>query len=123
MSKVSCSCSASPKLVFSCSGASDVGALTDLVARTMTREGCGRMSCLAAIAGGVGSFLETAGRASSILAIDGCPSDCAMKTLQKAGFDDIRHLRLTDIGLLKGSSPASLENIEMVVEHGKSLKD
>lgn len=45
----SCDCGAVPKLVFPCWGASDVGELSDLAARKMTREGTGKMYCPADI--------------------------------------------------------------------------
>ncbi|MBP8261454.1 MAG: hypothetical protein KA118_17530 [Verrucomicrobia bacterium] len=40
-SQPQCSCQAAPKLVFPCSGASDVGGLTDRAARQMTLDGTG----------------------------------------------------------------------------------
>ena len=45
----SCSCSAAPKLIFPCSGGSDVGEITDRAARKVTIEGAGKMYCLAGI--------------------------------------------------------------------------
>ena len=42
-----CSCTAAPKLVFPCSGASDVGGLTDRAGRQMTLDLAGKMYCLA----------------------------------------------------------------------------
>ena len=42
-----CTCQAAPKLIFPCSGASDVGGLTDRAARQMTLDLEGRMYCLA----------------------------------------------------------------------------
>ena len=48
-----CSCTAAPKLVFPCSGASDVGGLTDRAARQMTLDLTGKMYCLAGIGGRV----------------------------------------------------------------------
>ena len=42
-----------PKLVFPCSGASDVGGLSDRAARQMTLDQTGKMYCLAGIGGRV----------------------------------------------------------------------
>jgi len=42
-------CSRGPKLIFACSGAADVGALSDQAARKLTSEGFGQMFCLAGI--------------------------------------------------------------------------
>jgi hypothetical protein len=48
-SKAQCSCGSAPKFIFPCSGASDVGGLSDQAARQMTKEGTGKMYCLAGI--------------------------------------------------------------------------
>jgi len=111
----SCVCNAAPKLIFSCSGAADVGEVADRAARQLTRAGVGKMYCLAGVGGGVPQILEQTGTASAILAIDGCPTACVSASLQKAGFDDFKRIQLADMGLNKGASPASPENIERVV--------
>jgi uncharacterized metal-binding protein len=46
-----CECSAAPKLIFACSGAADVGAIADRVARQLAHQGVGNIFCLAGIAG------------------------------------------------------------------------
>jgi uncharacterized metal-binding protein len=65
--------------------------------------------------------MEAAGMASVILAIDGCPTDCARRILEKAGLEGVRHFRVTDLGPQKGGSPSIRENIDRVVEHGMSI--
>jgi len=102
-----CACSVAPKLIFPCSGGSDVGAITDQTSRKLTRDGVGKMYCLAGIGGRVAGIIETTQAADMILAIDGCPQDCARKTLELAGFTGFAHLRLSDIGLNKGASPVT----------------
>ena len=115
-------CVTAPKLIFPCSGASDVGEITDRAARKLTRDGIGRMYCLAGIGGRVENIMESTKAASKILVIDGCQSDCARNTLLQAGFKDFDHLRLTDMGMEKGKSPVSEEKIEIVLkESGKIL--
>lgn len=111
-----CACSAAPKLIFSCSGGADVGALADLAARKLTRDGCGKMYCLAGIGGRVSGIMKTTEASSMILAIDGCPLDCAKKTLEAAGFANVSHLRLSDIGFEKGRSEPSETTISLVVQ-------
>lgn len=119
--KSSCACGAAPKLIFSCSGAADVGEVADRVARRLTKNGVGKMYCLAGIGGRVNSILVNAQAASRILAIDGCALDCARNTLEQAGFDNIAHLRLTDLGMQKGASPATDERVDAVAEKAKTL--
>lgn len=102
-------------LLFPCSGAADTGEITDQAARSMSRCGLGRMSCLALVGSDNQPLLDAARRATGLLAIDGCPEDCARKTLESHGLTNVLHLRLSDIGLAKGKSPATKENIEKVV--------
>ena len=117
----SCACSQAPKLVFPCSGASDVGEIADRMARRLTKDGAGKMYCLAGIGGHVESMIVNAQAAAAILAIDGCKQDCARKTLEHAGFSDFKHLRLTDAGFEKGASPATEARISEAVDLAKPL--
>ena len=54
-----CACGNAPKLIFSCSGAADVGHVSDLAARKLNSEGAGKMFCLAGIGGRVSGIVET----------------------------------------------------------------
>lgn len=117
--KCSCSCneeSGLPALVYSCSGAADVGEIADRTARRLNLSGDAKMSCLAGIGGRVSGLLASAAAAPALLAIDGCPQDCARKVLEAAGFPAIKHVRVTDLGLAKGKSPASATAIDTVVQ-------
>ena len=116
-----CSCSAAPKLIFACSGAADVGEVADRAARQLTRAGVGKMYCLCGLGGDLPCFIETTQMASTILAIDGCPSACASATLKRTGFTGFAQLQLADIGINKGTSPATPENIERVVTAARGL--
>ena len=117
----SCSCSAAPKLIFSCSGAADVGEVADRAARSLTRAGVGKMYCLAGIGGGIPGIIEQTGAASALLAIDGCPTACASATLKQAGFEKFSRIQLADLGLNKGAAPASPENVERVMAAARVL--
>lgn len=120
-----CSCKASeetkPKLIFSCSGAADVGELSDRVARKLTREGAGKMFCLAGVGGKVENILKVTNSADSILAIDGCPMNCTKACLEEAGFYDFSHLELSSMNIKKGSTDISESNIEKVTSKCKTL--
>jgi uncharacterized metal-binding protein len=109
-------CCAAPTLIFACSGAADVGAIADRAARKLTADGAGKMYCLAGIGGRVSGILKTTQEAEKILAIDGCPLDCTKLSLEEAGFTQFTHMDVTDLGLKKGKSPASNENIAAVVQ-------
>ncbi|MDM7998052.1 MAG: putative zinc-binding protein [Acidobacteriota bacterium] len=109
-----CACSAAPKLIFACSGAADVGALADQVARKLSRDGAGNMFCLAGIGGRVSGIMKSTEAASKILAIDGCSLSCARECLKNAGFSNFEHIQLADLGMKKGSTPVTDENIAKV---------
>ena len=112
-------CDAAPKLIFACSGAADVGQISDLAARKLTADGAGRMFCLAGIGGRVSCIMESTAAASAILVIDGCRMDCARKTLAEAGFTQFEHLRLSDLGMEKGKTPATPEHVDQVAARGR----
>lgn len=114
-----CACGAAPKLIFSCSGAADVGALADQAARKLTREGIGKMFCLAGIGGRVSGIMKSTESAESILALDGCALDCTKKSLEEAGFKQFNHLRLTDLGFEKGKTEVDAGNIAQVIDKAK----
>jgi uncharacterized metal-binding protein len=117
--KCSCSCNAEAgpsALVYPCSGSADVGEIADRAARRLDAEDKAWMSCLAGIGGRVSGLLANAAAAPALLAIDGCPQDCAKKTLELAGFTNIRHVRVTSLGLAKGKSPANASAIDAVVQ-------
>lgn len=107
----SCGCCAAPKLVFACSGGADVGALADQAARKLTADGTAKMFCLAGIGGRVSGIMKTTEAAAKVVAIDGCPLNCARKTLEQAGFTGFTHVQLADLGFSKGESPVTEERV------------
>lgn len=114
-----CGCSAAPKLIFSCSGAADVGELADRTARKLSRNGNGKMFCLAGIGGRVSGIIKSTEAAASILAIDGCALDCTKKSLEEAGLKNFNHLRLTDLGFEKGNTEVDTDAIAQVADKAK----
>jgi uncharacterized metal-binding protein len=114
-------CTGGPKLIFACSGAADAGEITDKAARKLNKEGAGAMFCLAGLGGTVEPIIKKTASASKILAIDGCNLDCVKLCLQQTGFDDFIHLRVTDLGMEKGKSPATEENISKVTSRAIEL--
>jgi uncharacterized metal-binding protein len=114
-------CSPSPKMIFACSGASDTGEITDRVARRLSKEGMCRMFCLAGIGGWVNWILTSTNKASKILVIDGCPLNCAQKTLEHSGFEGFEHICLADLGLEKGKSPVTEKVVDTVTCHIRDI--
>lgn len=121
MSECTCGGGKARKLVFSCSGGADVGAIADRAARRLNLERAGTMFCLAAVSAGVPAILEKTAQAATILVIDGCSAACAKKTLEKAGFSQLRHLQLEELGFVKGESPASEGAVESVLTKAREI--
>jgi uncharacterized metal-binding protein len=109
-------CCAAPTLIFACSGAADVGTISDRAARKLTADGAGKMYCLAGIGGRVPGIIKTTHEAEKILAIDGCPLDCTKLSLEEAGITEFEHMKVTDLGLEKGKSPVTDENISVAAQ-------
>ena len=110
-------------MIFACSGAADVGAISDRAARKLTTDGKGKMFCLAGLGGRVQGIIDKTGAAARVLAIDGCSLDCAKKTLELAGFSKFMHIRVTDVGMEKGKAPPTDQNVEAVAESAGTLLD
>jgi uncharacterized metal-binding protein len=108
-------------LIYACSGCSDAGELADRTARVLSQAQLGEMSCLAGIGGRVKPLLLKAEKARHILAIDGCPLNCAQHTLAQAGFTAIQHLELQTLGFRRGNCPPTEERIALAVKAGTEL--
>lgn len=122
--KCSCSCneeSGPSALIYPCSGCADVGAIADRAARTLDADGRVWMSCLAGVGARASGLMASAAAAPALIAIDGCPIDCATKTLQLAGFPNVHSVRVTDLGFVKGRSPVTTAAVETVIHRVESL--
>ncbi len=119
--KSDCGCGADATILLACSGASDVGEIADRAARMLRRDGVGKMSCLIGIATGVEDIAGKVRAACKILVIDGCSTECGKKAMRQGGIDRYLHLRLDDLGMEKGKTPATRERIEEVVIKASQL--
>ncbi|MFA5311873.1 MAG: MTH895/ArsE family thioredoxin-like protein, partial [Methanomassiliicoccales archaeon] len=77
-----CGCETTGTMLFPCSGGSNVGQISNDVAKMLISEGIGKFSCLAGIGAHSENFIKAAKKAQKVVAIDGCGSKCALKTLQ-----------------------------------------
>jgi uncharacterized metal-binding protein len=100
--------------MFCCSGTADTAEIADRAVRQVHRSGDAKMYCLAGIGGRVELILVNAQAAKSIMAVDGCDTDCAKLTLEQAGFKDFTHIRVTDLGMEKGKTAVTPERIDTV---------
>lgn len=115
-----CACSTAPTLIFPCSGGSDCGAVSDQAARALTKDGAGKMYCLAGLGGDVAPIIANTRAAGKVLAIDGCALDCAKKTLERHGLAVTAHVRLSDLGMEKGRTPADEATVARVAAAGRA---
>ncbi|MCD6366348.1 MAG: putative zinc-binding protein [Bacteroidales bacterium] len=118
--KDNCLCGAGEYIVMACSGASDVGQISDLVARKLRENGVRKMNCLAVVGAGIEKSIENF-KTKEILIIDGCPIDCGKRMMEQHNFTNYKYLRVTDLGLVKGKIPVTEENIQKVYEKAELI--
>lgn len=116
MAQKECMCQGAGILIFPCSGGSDVGELSDRVARKMAKCGKAQIFCLAGIGAHIPGMIESAKNAKKLIAIDGCQVLCAKKTLEHAGFD-VMSYNLKDMGFAKGKTSVDEQTIERALSH------
>lgn len=116
-----CACNSGTKIIYSCSGAADVGEIADRAVRALRREGFAQGSCVAAIGAGLPGFVESAKGADVNITVDGCSVGCARKILENLGVTPVSYI-VTEMGFKKGSSPANPEAIETVYRNIKEGK-
>ena len=106
--------------VLSCSGACDLGSISDHVARKLSREGFRKMHCLAIVAAGIDNSIQQL-KKSNLLVIDGCNQECGKKIVESAGFGDFYYLRITDLGFEKDKTGISGNTINSVFKIASRL--
>jgi len=122
MERKECTCKdQAVKTVFACSGAADLGEITDLVARKMQSDGVRQMKCLAFIGAGIQEMIDVV-KQTNMLVIDGCNLDCGKLTLEKNGISNFHHLRLTDLGYIKGVTPATDNIVNKITAHAQCIQ-
>ncbi len=118
--KSGCLCGVSEYMVLACSGACDLGQVTDLVARKLRDNGVRKMNCLAVLGAGIEKSIADF-KTKNILMLDGCPIDCGKRILDKAGFSNYAYYRITDMGYVKGKTLVNEEVINAVYEKVETM--
>ena len=88
-------------MLLSCSGASNVGQLANQACVELTREGVGKMFCLAGIGGKLSGFVQSAKDVPEMVVVDGCEVGCAKAIFKEAGLPLRGYLVLTQEGMAK----------------------
>ena len=73
-------------MILACSGASNVGQLSNQADVELTQEGFGKMFCLAGIGGQLSGFIQSAKDVPVMVAIDGCQVGYAKAILENGRF-------------------------------------
>lgn len=100
-----CCSAGQPRMILACSGGSNVGQLANQAAVELTREGFGKMFCLAGLGGGIAGIVQATREAGSLTVLDGCAVGCAKAIMEKAGLPVGDYLVVTDLGIEKIKDP------------------
>lgn len=110
-----CTCKPDEILIFTCSGASNVGQIANQAAVELDQKGVGRMFCLAGIGGHIPGITESAKAGKLIVGVDGCPVACTKKALEHAGFSIGEYVQVTELSCQKAHhfnyTPADVEKV------------
>ena len=91
----------SERLIYCCSGASNVGILTFRAAIRLAQEGFGAFSCIAGIGSRNPPMIRNAKSAGGRVVIDGCPIGCARKIMEANLIPVDRYVIVTELGIDK----------------------
>lgn len=119
--KKKCLCNTSDVRVVACSGASNVGQIANQAAIELAKENVAGFFCLAGVGAHIKGMVKSGKEADLIVAIDGCPVQCAAKTLQHAEIEPAIQIIITELGIEKSKDlvpdeKASSKVIEKVKE-------
>lgn len=88
-------------LVYSCSGASSAAQMTNHIAVKLDRLKVAEMSCITGVGGDVKTLVRTAKSGRTIIALDGCPLQCAAQVLKRHALKADKHYDLSKMGVKK----------------------
>jgi uncharacterized metal-binding protein len=108
-----CCSSGGVTLLYTCSGASDVGEIADRAVRKLWKEGFAQKTCLAGVGADISGFVQSGKGADLNITIDGCPISCAKKCLERIGVKPESYM-LADFGMAKGKTPVTAETVDKV---------
>ncbi len=104
------------RIIFACSGASNVGELSNAAAVVLTKEGFGSKACTASLAIKTPSVMKKTEDADEIVIIDGCSVGCAKKIGEAASVEPDQYVVITDLDIKKvGDMDVDEGDLEKVV--------
>jgi len=96
-----CACGSANVAIFPCVGAANVGQLSNKIAIELEKKGVGNLMCTVGIGARAPGLMKSAEASDRIIAINGCPVNCATKTMELAGFKVDREIVISDLGIKK----------------------
>ena len=115
-----CACSrGNTTLIYACSGAANTGYLADQVARALSKDGAGTMTCLAALGPNTSGSVESARGAGHTIVIDGCPVGCGKRVFDSIAIP-FEHFVTTQFNVEKGKTLITGEIIMDVTSRVKA---
>jgi uncharacterized metal-binding protein len=121
MGESTCACGCN-KIVYTCSGASNLGQACNELALRITEERRGRIGCLAGVGGKVNNMVLSAQNAELVIALDGCSVGCGRKILEQAGVTPNIHIIASDLDLIKFVGQRWTESQVRTIEQALDVK-
>lgn len=101
MKENDCCSAPSTTTVLACSGGSNVGQITNEVAKILDIAGEGKFFCLAGVGGHISGMVASVEGCDKVLVLDGCPVACARKVMEAASIGNYEYVVVTDLGIEK----------------------
>ena len=101
MPNTGCACSDKNIVIFTCSGAANVGQVANQAAVDLQQEGVAQMLCLAGIGSHNSGMIASGKGADRVIGIDGCPVACTKKALEHAEVPMTDYVVVTELGFKK----------------------
>jgi len=108
--------------IVACSGASNTGAYSDLVARKLMQRGKSKMLCLARFAIDEKFTEQSKQEYSRFVVLDGCPINCAEEILKDKGITTFKHINTTDFGIVKGKTPVTVDKVDEIIDYIETVE-
>jgi len=99
--KSDCCSGGKTSVVLACSGASNVGQMTNELAKCLDTDGTAKFFCLAGVGGHVSGMVASVAAADKVLVLDGCPVGCAKRAMDAAGAKGFSYKVITELGVEK----------------------
>jgi len=119
-----CCCAGGTATVLACSGGSNVGQITNEVAKRLDQANVAKFFCLAGVGGHISGMVASVAGSDRVLVLDGCPLGCAKATMEAAGLSNYEYLVVTELGIEKNHDFSLNETeVDRVLQASRSKLD